>query len=257
MNTNFAHRHAKLLHLVNVRGILTVAELARILDASLMTIRRDLSLLDAKGLLRRIRGGATALSVSRDLPLQRRERLELQAKGAIGHLAANFVQPGETVLLDAGTTVFAMAKALRAIPNLTIVTNSLQVLSELWSRPGLRMVSLGGVVRRTSGSLAGSLALKSLGEIRVDRAFLGTIGVTAQWEVSNSDLDLAALQRHILSVARESYLLADHTKFGRSGLAVVAPIKVFTAVITDERMTPKVRGQLQRQCRRVLFAKSA
>jgi DeoR family fructose operon transcriptional repressor len=101
------------------------------------------------------------------------------------------------------------------------------------------------------------LALKSLGEIRVDRAFLGTIGVTAQWEVSNSDLDLAALQRHILSVARESYLLADHTKFGRSGLAVVAPIKVFTAVITDERMTPKVRGQLQRQCRRVLFAKSA
>jgi DeoR/GlpR family transcriptional regulator of sugar metabolism len=251
----FAQRHATLLDLVNARGILSVGELARLLSTSLMTVRRDLALLDAKGLLRRIRGGATALSVSRDLPLERRERLELQAKAAIGHLAATFVQPGETVLLDAGTTVFAMAKALRTVRNLTIVTNSLQVLSELWDRPGLRMVALGGVVRRTSGSLAGSLALKSLDEIRVDRAFLGTIGVTARWEASNSDLDLAALQRHVLSVARESYLLADHTKFGRSGLAVVSPIKAFTAVITDDRIPSRLRGQLQRQCRSIHFAK--
>ena len=248
------HRHARILHLVNARSVLTVAELARLVQTSLMTIRRDLSLLDAKGLLRRFRGGATALSVSRDLPLQRRERLELQAKTAIGRLAATLVQPGETIFLDAGTTVFAMAKAVRSVPNLTVVTNSIQVLSELWNRPGLRMVALGGVVQRTSSSLTGALAIKSLQEIRVDRAFLGTIGVTTHWEASNSDLDRAALQRHILSVARDSYLLADHTKFGRAGVAIVAPLRAFTAVITDGKMPSSLRAQLEKHARRAAIA---
>lgn len=249
-----AHRHARIINLINARGILSVDELARAVDTSLMTIRRDLTLLDAKGLLRRTRGGAVAVTVSRDLPLQRRERLELQAKAAIGRAAAALVQPGETVLLDAGTTVFAMVRSLRALRDLTVITNSLQVLAVPWDGPGVRVVALGGVVRRASNSLAGSLAERTLDDIRVDRAFLGTIGITPNWEASNSDLELAAFQRRILLVARESYLLADHTKCGRTGLAIVAPLKAFSAVITDSKISAPVRDQLESHVRHLIIA---
>jgi len=250
-----AQRRARITELVNRRGILSVAELARQVGASLMTIRRDLSFMDTQGLLRRTHGGAVALAAPPDVPLRRRERLELQAKAAIGRAAAALVQPGETVLLDAGTTVLAMAHSLRALRNLSVVTNSVQILSELWARPGLRVVALGGVARHDSGAITGPLAEKALEEIRVDRAFLGTTGVTPRWEVSNSDLDLAALQRRILSAARESYLLADHTKFGRTGLAIVSPLQAFTGVITDAHLAPALLAQLRRHVRKVLIAR--
>lgn len=250
-----AQRRARLVDLVNRRGILSVAELARVVGASLMSIRRDLTLLDAQGLLRRTHGGAVALAAPPDVPLRRRERLELQAKAAIGRAAASLVQPGETVLLDAGTTVLAMAHPLRAVRNLTVVTNSVQILAELWARPGLRVVALGGVARSGSGAITGPLAEKTLDEIRVDRAFLGTTGITPRWEVSNSDLDLAALQRRILSAARESHLLADHTKFGRTGLAIVSPLRVFTSVITDPHLSPGLLSQLRKHVRKVLIAR--
>lgn len=250
-----AQRRARIVDLVNRRGILSVAELARVVGASLMSIRRDLTLLDAQGLLRRTHGGAVALAAPPDVPLRRRERLELQAKAAIGRAAAALVRDGETILLDAGTTLLAMARSLRAHPHLTVVTNSVQVLAELWNRPGLRVVALGGVARAASGSITGPLAEKTLEEIRVDRAFLGATGITPRWEVSNSDLDLAALQRRILSAARESHLLADHTKFGRTGLAIVSPLKVFSSVITDAHLSPPLVSQLRKHVRKVVIAR--
>ncbi|MBI4573680.1 MAG: DeoR/GlpR transcriptional regulator [candidate division NC10 bacterium] len=250
-----AQRRARIVESVNHRGILSVGELSRQAGTSLMTIRRDLTLLDSQGLLRRTHGGAVALAAPRDVPFRRRERMELQAKAAIGRAAAALVHPGETVLLDAGTTVLAMAPPLRAVVNLTVVTNSVQVLAELWHRPGLRVVALGGVARPASGSLTGPLAEKTLEEIRVDRAFLGTTGITPRWEASNSDMDLAVLQRRILSVARESYLLADHTKFGRTGLAIVSPLRAFTSVITDADLPPNLQTQIRKHARKLIIAR--
>ena len=250
-----AQRRARLVDAVNRKGIVSVAELARLLSTSLMTIRRDLAFLDAQGLLRRTHGGAVSLAAPRDVPFRRRERLELQAKAAIGRTAAALVKPGDTILLDAGTTLLAMAHSLRDLENLTVVTNSVQVLAELWDRPGVRVVALGGVARPTSGSLTGPLAEKALEEIRVDRAFLGTTGISPHWEVSNSDLDLATLQRKILSVARESCLLADHTKFGRTGLAIVCPLRSFTTVITDAHLPASILSQLRKHSTEVLISR--
>lgn len=250
-----AARRERILELVNRRGILSVVELARLAGTSPMTIRRDLTFLDARGLLRRTHGGAVALAARRDVPFRRRERLELQAKAAIGRAAAALVQEGETILLDAGTTVLGMIQPLRALRNLTVVTNSVQVLAELWDRPEIRVVAIGGVARPTSGSLTGPLAEKALEEIHVDRAFLGTTGITPRWEVSNSDLDLAALQRRILFATEESYLLADHTKLGRTGLAIVGPLKQFTAVITDGHLPATLLNQLRRHARKVVVAR--
>jgi DeoR/GlpR family transcriptional regulator of sugar metabolism len=250
-----AQRRVRLVELVRRRGILSVTELTRLVTTSPMTIRRDLTLLDAQGALRRTHGGAVALAAPPDVPLRHRERLELQAKAAIGRAAAALIRPGETILLDAGTTVLAMARALRTARDLTVVTNSVQALAELWSRPGIRVVALGGVARPGSGAITGPLAEKALEEIRVDRAFLGTTGITPRWEVSNSDLDLAALQRRILSVAGQSCLLADHTKIGRTGLAIVGPLKGFDIVITDGHLSPNLEAQLRKHSRKIITAR--
>lgn len=113
-----------------------------------------------------------------------------------------------------------------------------------------------GVVVAHGESLACQLDPVADGRPALHQAFLGTTGITPRWEVSNSDLDLAALQRRILSVARESHLLADHTKFGRTGLAIVSPLRAFTSVITDAHLTPALLAQLRRHVQKVLIAPS-
>jgi DeoR family fructose operon transcriptional repressor len=249
-----AKRRAWIVEQINQKGILSVEELARLVASSLMTIRRDLAVLDGQGLLRRTHGGAVAIAAPPDVPLRRRERLELQAKAAIGRTAAALIEPGATILLDAGTTVLALVNALRAVRDLTVVTNSVQALTVLWNRPGIRTVVLAGVARPSSGAITGPLAEKTLDEIRVDRAFLGTTGITRRWEVSNSDLDLAALQRRILSVAKETYVLADHTKFGRTGLAIVGPLRAFTGIITDRHLPRPLLAEVRRRAGTLLLA---
>jgi DeoR/GlpR family transcriptional regulator of sugar metabolism len=244
----------RILELLEERGVVSVGELERELRASGMTIRRDLVALDATGQARRTRGGAMAINHPEDVPFQRRERLELSAKRAIGRAAASLVQPGETILLDAGTTVLAMAQALPPVPHLTVVTNSVQVLHLLWNRTNLHMVALGGAARPVSGSLTGALAEQALENLRVDRAFLGASGISDKWEVSNRDLEAAAIQRRILKVAHGSYLLADHTKFHRTNLAVVGSLSVFTGLITDSGLPARLRKRLQQILPHVVFA---
>jgi len=119
---------------------------------------------------------------------------------------------------------------------------------------GLRSGMIAGGVVGLMTALATVLALAWLGR-GTGPTFLGATGITPRWEVSNSDLDLAALQRRILSAARESHLLADHTKFGRTGLAIVSPLKVFSSVITDAHLSPPLLAQLRKHVRKVLIAR--
>lgn len=249
-----AQRRVRILELLQERRVVSVRELERELKASGMTIRRDLSALDATGQARRTRGGVVAIDHPEDVPFQRREHLELSAKRAIGRAAAALVRPGETILLDAGTTVLAMAQALSPVPHLTIVTNSVQVLHLLWNRTNVHVVALGGAARPVSGSLTGALAEQALETLRVDRAFLGASGISDTWEVSNRDLEAAAIQRRILKVAHASYLLADHTKFRRTNLAVVCSLRAFTGLITDGGWPARSRRRLQQLLPHVVFA---
>ncbi len=249
-----AKRRLQIVEIVEEHGVVSIPELQRTLHTSAMTLRRDLALLDATGQLKRTRGGAVATHHPQDVPFRRRERLALQAKRAIGRAAAGLIQAGETVFLDAGTTVLALAQALPALPHLTVVTNSVQVLGLLWSRENIRVVAVGGVARPISGSLTGPLASHALEELRVDRAFLGASGVGGSWEVSNRDLESAALQREILRIARERYLLVDHTKFGRTNLAVIALLPTFSGLITDEGVPDRLRKRLARILPQVIYA---
>ncbi len=239
-----AERHAQIRTVVDDRTFASVHDLCTLLDVSDITIRRDLDLLERAGHLRRTRGGAMSLRPTLDVPYTNRTELHVAAKHAIGASAAALVRAGETIFLNAGSTIMAMARALVGRHDLTVVTNAYTIVPILVNEPGIQLILTGGVARSQTGSLVGPLAERTVDELRVDRAFLGATGVHLDAGWTNSSLDEAALQRALLRAATDNYVLADHTKFGRISFARVGPLSALTAVITDTGLNAETRDAL-------------
>lgn len=218
--------------MTNRQGIVSVRQLSNELDVSEMSIRRDLRALVSRGAVRRTHGGAMSLvRPSFDYPFDERQRLQIEAKHAIGRVAAELVTPGDTIFMSSGTTVAAMAPYLRECSRLTVVTNSVRVLQELLDAP-ITVISTGGVASAATGSLVGPIAESSVARLRVRKAFLGATGVSLEG-FSNSSLEEAAIQRQMAAAAAETYVLADHTKFGKLSLTIGLDLDRATRVITD------------------------
>ncbi len=231
-----AERQARIRSLVDQRSFVSVRDLCALLAVSEITIRRDLTQLEQQGRLRRTHGGAISLGSLEEVPYVGRTAREIEEKRAIGRRAAALIPSGEIIFLNAGSTIMAMAHALAGRRDLTVVTNAYTVIPILASEPGIELVYTGGVASPQTGSAVGSIAQRMVGELHIDRAFLGATGVNLDIGITNSSLEEAALQRVVMQVARETYVLADHTKFGHVAFAHVAPLARFAAVITDSRL---------------------
>jgi len=229
-------RQAQIRTVVDDRTFASVRDLCTLLNVSDITVRRDLDLLERAGQLRRTHGGAMSLRSAPDAPYTDRAGIEVATKHAIGTTAAALVQEGETIFLNAGSTVTAMARALVGRRNLTVVTNGYTIIPILTNEPGIQLILTGGMSRSQTGSLVGPLAERTVSELRVDRAFFGATGVDLEAGWTNSSLDEASLQRVLLRAAGAIYLLADHTKFGRVSFARVGPLSALTAIVTDAQI---------------------
>ena len=229
-----AARLNRIRALVDERGIVTIREMGEELGVSGMTIRRDLEVLERSGVLRRTRGGALSAARSTvDRPYDERRQLETDAKNQIGKLAASLVEEGDSLFLSSGTTSLALARHLAGRERITVVTNSIQAISELADKPGITLISTGGRASREGGHLSGTLAEQALAQFRVRKAFIGASGVTPEG-VTNSSLERASIDRLMVEGAAEIYILADHSKFGQVSLALVAPLEDVTALVTDD-----------------------
>jgi DeoR/GlpR family transcriptional regulator of sugar metabolism len=154
-------------------------------------------------------------------------------KRAIGYKAARFVNDGDTIILDAGITTTFLASALKGRQNITVITNSLSVLAELEKEKGISLVSCGGVVRSESRSLTGPGAEATFRELRADKAFISTSGLSLEFGLSNTNIDEATIKRTIIQAAREVIVLADQTKIGGEALVKIVPIEYIHRLITD------------------------
>ena len=235
-------RHQAIVETLRRQGTVTVAALSADLDVSEATVRRDLELLDEAGSLRRVRGGATAVRGSVRPEADLRSFADVAstataAKQAIAAQACAQIEDGEVIALDIGTTVAAMCPLL-AERSLTVVTASLAVVRALASAPAIDIVILGGLLRPNYDSMVGTLTESALGQVRVDRAFLGTAGIRPDGAVLDSTPSEVPIKRGLLDVATRSYLLADHEKLPGSGFLEVAPLSRFTALITDRSPLP-------------------
>jgi DeoR family fructose operon transcriptional repressor len=178
-------------------------------------------------------------------------------RNAIGKSAAQFVNAGDTIILDAGTTTAYLARALQGRENITVITNSLRVLAELKDEAGITLVSSGGIVRRESQALVDSRAEAAFQHLRVDKAFVSTTGLSLEFGLSNTNMAEAAVKRAMIAAARETILLADSSKLGVESLVRIAPIEKVSHLITDSAISSRYRLALAQKDITVTIAEEA
>jgi DeoR/GlpR family transcriptional regulator of sugar metabolism len=249
-----AQRYQRIIELTNGRGIVSVRELCDALGLSDMTIRRDLSVFERQGALRRTHGGAVSLArPTFNIAYDERQRLQMEAKNRIGAAAATLVADGDTRFLGSGTTVLALARHLSGRQRLTVITDLIPVVPELVDEPGITVISTGGIASRVSGSLVGSIAEHTVSQLRVRKASVGTTGVSPEG-FSNVSLEEAAIQRKMLASAGETYVLADHTKFAKRSLVLTATFRDVAGVVTDAATPAEELAWVRTACGRVIVA---
>jgi DeoR/GlpR family transcriptional regulator of sugar metabolism len=208
-------RREEIVRLAETTGLASVTDMAERFAVSASTIRRDLARLEETGRLARTYGGAMATNTNGEPSLPQRIGEAFADKLAIGRWAAQQVEPGESLVLDAGSTVAALAHQLRDRTKLTIATTSLTVLSELVGAEGLTVHCLGGTVRPVSQALVGPIAENALERMSFDRAFLGADSVDPERGICEADLAQARLKELIAQRCTHVYLLAHGAKLGR------------------------------------------
>ncbi|WP_420827617.1 DeoR/GlpR family DNA-binding transcription regulator [Nocardioides lijunqiniae] len=241
-----AERQTRILREVEHRGAVRVSELARLLNVSDMTIRRDLDTLAAQGQLAKVHGGATVTGggkPSTDEPgFEAKWARQTAEKEAIAAAAAALVQPGSAVGLSAGTTTWTLAHHLRDIPGLTVVTNSMRV-AEVLHTGGTEApnVVLTGGVRTPSDALVGPVAVSSLRLLHLDVVFLGVHGMTARAGFTTPNLHEADTDQALVAAGQRLVVLADHTKWGIIGISTIVPLDQADVVVSDEGLSPDAR----------------
>ncbi|WP_450169965.1 DeoR/GlpR family DNA-binding transcription regulator [Streptomyces chengmaiensis] len=221
--------------MVRANGAVSLRELARVVQTSEVTVRRDVRALEAEGLLDRRHGGAVLPGgFTRESGFPQKSLSATAEKTAIADLAASLVEEGEAIVVGAGTTTQELARRLARVPGLTVVTNSLLVAQALAHANRVEVVMTGGTLRGTNYALVGSGAEQSLQGLRVSRAFLSGSGLTAERGLSTSNMLSASVDRALVQAAAEVVVLADHTKLGTDTMFQTVPTDVITRLVTDE-----------------------
>jgi DeoR family transcriptional regulator of aga operon len=232
---NTVDRRKMILNLLTEEGKVFVNELSRRFSVSEVTIRNDLDQLEKKNLLIRARGGAMVSNnvVSFDQRISEKNKLNLKEKIRIGTKAAGLVREGDTIILDSGTTTSEVAKNLEGVRDLTVITNALNIANILINFPNLNLIIPGGMLRKTSLSLVGPIAERSLRGLYVDKLIMGVDGFDTRTGIYTPNVEEAHINNLMISIARQVILVTDSSKFNRKSLAFICSTDQINQVVTD------------------------
>jgi DeoR family transcriptional regulator, aga operon transcriptional repressor len=243
-------RRRRMLDLVGQDGQATVAELAKLFSISAVTARGDLDALASMGTIVRSHGGAVRrLETAQDYPLRTKEALHREEKCRIGRAAGELVRPGETIILDSGTTTVEIARHLKIlkIQSVTVITNALNIALELADTPGISLIMIGGLLRPVSCSFVGPQAESMMSELHADRLFLAVDGFDLQTGPSTPDVLEAQLNNMMMRSAREVTVVADFSKLGRRAISRIGPFDRIARLITDKQAAPAFTEALRQK----------
>ena len=243
-----AQRKARILEEVSLSGAKRITDLAESLGVSEVTIRRDVEQLASQGLVDKVHGGVTANSLSSTVepPFSFNSMKEQAAKDAMAQLAAQLVRPGQAIALMGGSSVYALAKRLREVPALTIVTNSVPISDLFAQNPRAdQTVVLTGGVRTPTDSLVGNIASEVFSRFNLDLVFMGTHGMDSEFGFSSPNLVEAETNREVIRRAAKFVVLADHTKWGVRGFTSFGTFESADIVITTEGLSKKALETLK------------
>ncbi|WP_258724250.1 DeoR/GlpR family DNA-binding transcription regulator [Cellulomonas sp. NS3] len=236
-------------------GRAEVKDLAEALDVTPETVRRDLTALERRGLLRRVHGGAIPVErLGIEPAVADRESRMAGQKERIAKAALDELPDGGSIILDAGTTTIRLAEMLPTERELTVVTHSLPVAMLLATRPHITLHLLGGTVRGRTLAAVGPWAESAMADVYADVAFLGTNGITTERGLTTPDLVEARVKRALVAAARRTVVLTDHTKFGRVDFAQVVPLSAVDTLITDSQLEPDLAEEIEAAGPRVVRA---
>ncbi len=246
-------RHEQILETARARGRVDVAGLAKELAVTPETVRRDLTALERRGVLRRVHGGAIPverLGVEPDVA--DREVHAAAEKERIARAALEELPDGGSVIIDAGTTTVRFAQLLPDDRELLVVTHSVPVAAALVSRPNISLHLLGGIVRARTLAAVGEWTTSQIDDVFADVAFMGTNGISVERGLTTPDMAEAGVKRSLMAAARRTVVLADHTKFGREDFARVAPLSDVDTIVTDVGLDAELGDDIENAGPRVV-----
>ncbi|MFF5056660.1 DeoR/GlpR family DNA-binding transcription regulator [Micromonospora sp. NPDC000663] len=248
-------RQQEILRIAREVGRVEVAGLADALNVTSETIRRDLTILERAGVLRRVHGGAIPVErLGFEPALAARDAVLIEEKERIAKLALREVPEEGAIILDAGTTTARLAQLLPVDRELTVVVNSPVIATTLGTHANLNVLLLGGRVRGKTLATVDDWALYPLADLYVDVAFVGTNGISVERGLTTPDPAEAAVKRAMVRAARRTVLLADHTKLGNDYLARFADLGDVDLLVTDSQADPDLVGDLESAGVRVVRA---
>ena len=233
-------RKEKILDMLKEDGSVKVSELSKIFKVSDVTIRQDLEKLEQDRLVTREHGGAFLNTIGKQVQnFALANLINMDKKELIGKKAAEFIDSGDTIILDSGTTTTEIAKAIIDKRNITIITNAINIVMLLGSNPAINVILTGGEFKPPTLSLTGQKAADFFNGLHVDKLFLATAGISLKSGLTYPSLSDIAVKKAMIEAADKVYLVADSSKVGKSSLASLGALSLIHFLITDSDITEK------------------
>ncbi|QVI36084.1 DeoR/GlpR transcriptional regulator [Lacticaseibacillus chiayiensis] len=232
---------------LNRTGSVRISEISQELGISRETIRKDLYSLNQRGVVNAVRGGAVLPTSVKETKYDKRTKMNVSEKKEIASTALRFIKDGFSIFLDYGTTNFEVAEAIKKanFKDLTVVTNSTNVLKSLEYQKGIQIIFLGGNLRQSEGAVLGPLTINNISNIYCDIGFFGVGGITLETGITNHYIAQVDVSRNMMEHCRIKVVLADHTKFELTALYKTTDVANVDIVITDHLIDEKIARQMR------------
>lgn len=240
-------RQSEILAAARTRGRVSVDQLASTFEVTPQTIRRDLNDLCTRGLLARVHGGAVPARSVSNVTYDQRRGLAASAKQNIGLAAARLIPNNCSVIINIGTTTEQVARALYDHRDLIVISNNINVINILSGSPRKDLILAGGTVRQTDGGIVGEAAVEFMGQFKADYAVIGASSLDKDGSVLDFDIREVSVARTIVKSARQTILVADNSKFGRTASVRVCNITDVASFVTDAPPPPAFREMCRAQ----------
>ncbi|MCE5344403.1 MAG: DeoR/GlpR family DNA-binding transcription regulator [Eubacteriales bacterium] len=241
-------RHAQILLLLQEKTKIHVPALCNTFSVSPATIRNDLRELERKGKLKRTHGGAIPMEKATFEPTTSAKNVEnIDVKQRLAAYAATLIEEGDTIALDAGTTMLELAKCLCDRKALTVLTNDIRIATYLEQNSMVTIILIGGILRHGLDCTVGPIAISSISALNVDKAFIGANAFSVEKGFTTPDINQAEVKKALIRCASERIVLCDSSKFGRISFVDFASISDIDRLITDKNASPKIATYLREQ----------
>jgi DeoR family transcriptional regulator, fructose operon transcriptional repressor len=231
-------RRQRIMDLLKEKKVLKHSELTEELGISIDTLRRDLNILSENREIEKIYGGIKLVEADTgESAMADRMVSHLEEKESIARLCNEQIREGDCIYIDSGSTTYQLAKAIKNRKNLTVVTNSLPVITELINSE-VELIIIGGKIRRHESSVVAYDYIFNFDELNIVKAFICASGITTERGISDYNLEEAVTRKKIIELSKEVYVAADHTKFGKEVTVRIAPLEKIDYIVTDQHVSP-------------------